>query len=168
MVIAGQVRAETVWGKSAALGQGTARAFVEMNALNQPVALGIMLRAKALQGLPTKPAEPPETLLALPDKIVVPPLKYIAVNWNPQGHEPKMYAVPHFDFHFYIIPNADRERITAGNTVKFAKVPPARYLPADYLQAPGGVPKMGAHWGRQDHPRNEGKAVYRHLHLWHV
>jgi hypothetical protein len=151
-----RAEAKTVWGKTIELGKGTARSFVEMNVQGQPVSLGIVFTGHALVGLPTEP-EPPETMLELPAQAAVPPFKYIAINWNPKGHEPKMYELPHFDFHFYIIPDEERNKITTDNTAQFAKAPPAQDMPADYMQAPGGVPRMGAHWVDKTAPELQGK-----------
>lgn len=155
----GTVQAATkmLWGEAKTLGKGKARTFVMLSDQGQAVVIGIALSAQALKGLPKEPAEPPETMLALPVKAEVPPFRYVAINWNPQGHEPKMYALPHFDFHFYLMPNEERDMITADNQAQFAKAPPAQDLPADYMPAPGGVPKMGAHWVDKTAPELQGK-----------
>lgn len=68
-----------------------------------------------------------------------------------------MYELPHFDFHFYLMPNEERNKITADNQTQFAKAPAAQYLPADYMQAPGGIPRMGAHWVDKTAPELQGK-----------
>jgi hypothetical protein len=71
------------------------------------------------------------------------------VDWNPQGHiPPGIYDKPHFDFHFYLISDIDRNRITAvGEDLERAhKAPPEGSMPAGYILPPGTeVPRMGAH-----------------------
>ena len=147
---------KTVFGEPRQLGQGTARSLVVLNDRGDPVTIGIAFTRDALSGLP-KGQFPPEVMLALPKKAPVPPFTHIVINWNPQGHEPPgIYDVAHFDFHFYTIPNRERVKIKAGDAARFAKAPPAQYLPADYKPAPGGVPRMGAHWIDMTSPEFHG------------
>jgi len=156
LFVMAQTGTRTLWGEPEALGNGAARAFVVMNDQGKPVSIGISFTKNALSGLPTE-AEPPEVMLALPEKADVHQFKYIVINWNPQGHEPKMYQLPHFDFHFYLMPNEERDKITENDAVQFAKTPPSQYLPADYMQAPGGIPRMGAHCVDKTAPELQGK-----------
>jgi hypothetical protein len=151
-----QAQAKMLWGEPNALGKGTARTFVVMNQ-GKPVSLGIAFDRKALSGLPTE-ADPPEVMLELPVKAHVHQFKYAVINWNPQGHEPKIYQVPHFDFHFYMLSNDEREKITGNDAQQFAKLPDPKYLPGDYILAPGGVPRMGAHNADKTAPELNGKA----------
>ena len=50
-----------------------------------------------------------ELRFALPQELAqraVTPFQWVSVNWNPMGHPPPappVWAVPHFDFHFYIM-----------------------------------------------------------------
>ena len=157
LFVMAQAGTRTLWGEPKALGNGTARSFVVRNDQGKPVSIGISFTKNALSGLPTE-AEPPEVMLALPEKADVHQFKYIVINWNPQGHEPKMYQVPHFDFHFYLVPNEEREKITENDAMQFAKAPPSQYLPVDYMQAPGGVPRMGAHWVNKTAQGLQGKS----------
>jgi hypothetical protein len=152
-----QAQAKMLWGEPNALGKGTARTFVVMNDQGKPVSLGIAFDRKALSGLPAE-AVPPEVMLKLPAKADVRHFKYVVINWNPQGHEPKMYQVPHFDYHFYMMPNEEREKITGNDARQFARLPDPKYLPGDYMLAPGGVPRMGAHNVDKTSPELQGKA----------
>ncbi|HKQ51413.1 MAG TPA: hypothetical protein VJT74_03535, partial [Pyrinomonadaceae bacterium] len=76
--------------------------------------------------------------------------KHIWLNYNPHGHEPvKVYDTAHFDFHFYMISDAEREGITATGEglAKGNKQPAAEFIPEGYVAVPNGlVPRMGAHW----------------------
>jgi hypothetical protein len=46
------------------------------------------------------------------------------INWMPEGHpSPMVYTVPHFDFHFYMIPNAERLNIVLGGCRDGAQAP---------------------------------------------
>ncbi|MBI2841856.1 MAG: hypothetical protein HYX78_00490 [Armatimonadetes bacterium] len=72
------------------------------------------------------------------------------MNWNPRGHiPPGIYDTPHFDFHFYMISETDRNKITAvGDDLVITEKPPRQeHVPKGYVLAPGGSePRMGAHW----------------------
>ncbi|MEU6864675.1 hypothetical protein ABZ924_15560 [Streptomyces sp. NPDC046876] len=85
------------------------------------------------------------------------PFRWALFNWNPYGHNPHgRYDVPHFDVHFYLVPQEDRAAIRTGgcalliacDQLDAAGEPvPAAYLPAGY---PASSPQtaegaMGAH-----------------------
>ncbi|HEY0944977.1 MAG TPA: hypothetical protein VGD81_06900 [Opitutaceae bacterium] len=70
------------------------------------------------------------------------------VHWNPHGHasppsQPERYAVPHFDVHFYSVPEAVVWAIPALPP----PLPdvPADLLPAGWQQAGPSEPEMGRH-----------------------
>jgi hypothetical protein len=134
---------------SVVMGNGKANAWLDRDAQGNPTALGFTLSKGALHPLPsTRPAT--ECMLSIPDEAVAStPFQHSMLDWNPQGHEPPgIYDVPHFDFHFYMMPMADVMKIPPYqvNPVGFDKNPAAAYLPAGYIKNPGGVPAMGAHW----------------------
>lgn len=77
------------------------------------------------------------------------PFKHIGLDYNPDGHEPTaVYGLPHFDFHFYLMSEAERDAIPSYDidSSKFLAFPAPEYMPANYAPIPGGVPKMGTHW----------------------
>jgi hypothetical protein len=109
-----------------------------------------------------------EVLLELPENHGT-QFKFVEVNWNPAGHEPPgVYDVPHFDFHFYNIPKAERDLIVPSNPqyVESARNAPAGQHaraffvnPAVALNAPAevvAVPKMGVHWVNAKSPELQG------------
>lgn len=77
--------------------------------------------------------------------------------WEPMGHPPKPMETPHYDFHFYLIPAAEREAITCNELEKPAQLPagyelPDEKLPEEMAKAIGVstlvgvcVPTMGMH-----------------------
>jgi hypothetical protein len=87
----------------------------------------------------------------------------VELNWNPKGHGGP-YTAPHFDFHFYRIPLAERDAIdpeTPEYAARAANLPAADQLPAGYASshllmnlspAQATVPKMGLHWIDTDSP----------------
>ena len=71
-------------------------------------------------------------------------IKHVFLNWNPAGHEPPgIYDLPHFDFHFYLVPDA--ERVASTDMAKINIQPAADYVPANHM-AGAPVPQMGLHW----------------------
>lgn len=135
---------KTLYGPTVPMGNGVARAWVSEDDAGNPVAVGINLSEKALDRLP---AEPTHWVMEFHKNSATDFYTHLLVDWNPQGHEPPgVYDLPHFDFHFYIIPSSEREMIGPDDTVQFANAPAPQYVPPAYLQTPGGVPQMGAHW----------------------
>lgn len=134
----------TFYGSSVPIGKGVARAWVSVNSNGDPTAVGINISEKGLEELPDSMAQ---FVLPLPIGKGKGFYTHALLDWNPEGHEPSgTYDLPHFDFHFYIIPNEDRMAIGLTDTVKFANAPVSKYVPSSYMQIPGGVPEMGAHW----------------------
>jgi hypothetical protein len=65
------------------------------------------------------------------------------MHWNPNGHEPEAWMVPHFDLHAYGVSEADVFAVTPPDTAP----PAADRLPEGYVY-PGVdqcVPQMGVH-----------------------
>ena len=134
----------TFYSPTLPIGNGIVRAWVSQNNNGDPVAVGVNLSEKALENLPAVPAQ---YVLILPKNKGKNLYTHVLLDWNPQGHEPAhVYDVPHFDVHFYIIPNEDRLEIGPNDADEFANAPASKYVPEYYLQLPGGVPQMGAHW----------------------
>lgn len=129
-------------GPAVSVGNGTARAVV-MEQNGHVTSIGFQLTDNALSSLPsTMPAT--EWQLTLPAGVSAGPWDHLALDWNPQGHPPpQVYTVPHFDFHFYMIPTAEQMTIPGGpDTTSVA----AQYVPRDYASQVESVPMMGVHW----------------------
>ena len=119
-------------------GHGSASTYADVDDAGRPVAIGVVLSATALDGLPagsdmhhcvdraadgstdasSRCAATFEHVLALPDAVARRgdvPFKWALLNWNPQGHiPPGIYDVPHFDVHFMMAPIADVFAIQSG------------------------------------------------------
>lgn len=143
---------DTHLGPPVRVGEGTARAFVRVDAAGAPAAIGVLLTEDALRGLPPEP--PPgedrwEYVLWLPRKAAGTGYDHVTLDWNPRGHTPPgVYDVPHFDVHFYLISAAARARITAQgeDLARTRRQPAVDLMPAGYVLPPGTeVPGMGAH-----------------------
>ena len=143
----------TIVGETKSIGAGTARSWVRVDRNGNPVAVGVTLSEKALEELPKEPPPGEEGIgisLGLPAQASRTAFKHVWLNFNPHGHPPaKIYDVAHFDFHFYMISDAEREAITATGegAVKGNRQPAAEFIPEGYSFIPDStVPRMGAHW----------------------
>jgi hypothetical protein len=144
---------KTIIGETKPLGQGQARSWVKLDGKGNPTAIGLTFSEAALSGLPAElppGAESTELSLALPAEAAATAFKHIGLNWNPHGHPPeKVYDLAHFDFHFYMIAEAERAGITAkgDDLLKSRKEPAAEFVPEGYIHVPDSeVPRMGSHW----------------------
>jgi hypothetical protein len=157
---------ERRYGGTVTLGNAQARAYVNVDETSgASLEIGVALDEQALEGLPTSGTGhhgghvmPHTYILELPEQYAK-PFKFVELNWNPAGHEPTgVYeGVPHFDFHFYTITQAEREAIVPTDpqyAVKANNIPSSEYVPPfNAALAPPGmapadvaVPKMGVHW----------------------
>jgi len=164
------------------VGNGWARAYVALDANGNALALGVSLDKGALEGLP-KELDPTSRCFdkngngkidlaeheclgdyafsfALPEgeaARALAPFRWVGLNWNPHGHippAPPPWAVPHFDFHFYL---QEREAVkqirtgTCGELIdcedfkKATKEVPAKYIHGDHINVGAAVPDMGNH-----------------------
>ncbi len=72
------------------------------------------------------------------------------IYWNPVGHTPKIYSVPHFDFHFYFVPAEKLQGINCKDNSKPQVIPAGYALPDETVPMIGEmigmcVPQMGMH-----------------------
>lgn len=163
-------------GEAQSLGNGTIQTFVETHADGTPATIGVEMTAAALVGLPEKrndfsrcydvdgdgalgPMEcegDEERKLDLPAEAANMdlPFTWAGVNYNPEGHIPENWAVPHFDFHFYMVSQEAVKNIRTGscgilmNCDDFAiatKPVEARFVPPDYINIGAAVSEMGNH-----------------------
>lgn len=141
----------TFKGPEVQMGLGKARSFISVNHEGVPQEIGIELTSGALQGLPDVSENPhPEWVLPLhPKAEALTAFDHIAIDWNEFGHEPPgVFTIPHFDFHFYMMPLAERLAIPPYEVdpTGFDQLPPTGHMPDSYVRGPGGVPQMGTHW----------------------
>lgn len=149
---------ELRYGPESPLGDGTARAYLILSDDGHPLELGFALSESALEGLPDLADKPDEEAFFLVD-LEMPegnptPFRLASLDWNPRGHIPPMYGLPHFDFHFYLIEAGQRDAILPEDPSDYAAfeavgavAPEQGLLPGNYVY-PGEatVPQMGAHW----------------------
>lgn len=146
----------TTYGDPVVVGNGTVRSYVTYEN-GEAIEVGVALSEGVMNGLPAVSGEHAEghhdtheSVLAMPAGNTT-PFQHVGFNWNPGGHEPPgIYDLPHFDFHFYTIPVADRLAMVPSDrafNTKAANYPATAFIPAGYVApAPVGIPQMGVHW----------------------
>ena len=171
----------TVYGRAQQLGKGFAQLYVDLDAKGAPRTMGVSFTHSALEGLPDKPNNFSRCFdkngngkidatgecngdfeLEFPVPLELAqngstPFKWVSVNWNPAGHghpAPPPWAVPHFDFHFYIQARDDVRAIRPGKCSELIncedfkrsqKPVPAKFVHADHIDVGAAVPDMGNH-----------------------
>ena len=171
----------TIHGEAQKLGNGFAQVYAELDAEGAPRVIGVSFEEAMLEGLPEVPNTYSrcfdknengriddhhecngdyELAFALPDELAkngTTPFKWISVNWNPMGHPPPappVWAVPHLDFHFYILergavrqirPGACSELIHCDDFERAQIQVPSQYVHADHIDVGAAVPDMGNH-----------------------
>lgn len=132
----------TTYGKTVALFGGKAQSFVLKDAAGVPQTIGFSFSEDALNNLPA--ANSMVTIPAPEDNGTL--VDHMSVDFNAKGHEPPgVYDVPHFDLHFYMIPEMEQMAIVPGPQMEV--LPPNEYIPQDFISFPSGDPMMGKHWG---------------------
>jgi hypothetical protein len=173
--------AVTVYGEAKRLGDGFAQVYAELDAAGAPRVLGVTFDPGMLAGLPAMPNTwsrcfdknengridahgecngDYELRFELPQELAQranTPFKWVSVNYNPMGHPPPappVWARPHYDFHFYIMPREAVAQIRPGpcselidcDDFKRAQTPvPAKYVHVDHIDVGAAVPDMGNH-----------------------
>jgi hypothetical protein len=171
----------TVYTEAKRLGEGFAQVYAELDAEGAPRVIGVSFDQGMLAGLPTMPNAWSrcfdknengridghgecngdfELQFELPQELVqrgVTPFRWVSINWNPMGHPPPappVWAVPHADFHFYIMAREAVRQIRPGPCSELidcadferAQIPvPAGYVHADHIDVGAAVPDMGNH-----------------------
>ncbi len=146
------------------LGGGVVRAWVQVDKMGDPMAVGVNLSAKALMDLPDDVVQ---MVFELPKTKGHHFYTHALVDWNPHGHEPPgIYDLPHFDFHFYTLSNEARMDITPLAPPEEDTRPAEDYVPEGYIMLPGRVPAMGAHWINPASPEFQEGGYFTHTFIW--
>ena len=111
------------------------------------VEAGITIPLAIIENPPTRKGSGPAGAVAVLD---FPPivqqttfLNHFELQWEKEGHEPPVFMVPHFDFHFYGVSPEAVLKVAAPDP----SPPPAERIPAGFTY-PGAeytVPQMGVH-----------------------
>lgn len=149
-----EARDRISYGEAQAFGSGTARTYLVQDTQGRPLSIGIEVSEDALSNLPPEMVILP---LPLPEAAMATQYTFAMLDWMPHGHEPEnIYTSPHFDFHFYMEPQARIEEVAGGiDPVVLSH----HFVPTDYI-SPGNmsVPAMGVHWVDRTSPELNGEA----------
>ncbi|MFI6322397.1 hypothetical protein ACIBG8_33010 [Nonomuraea sp. NPDC050556] len=177
-----------LYGTARPLGAGSMRTYVQA----EPMTVGVTFPASTLKQLPQAMSDgrvcfdangdgridrESECAVGHARELDLPrsgtPYKWVLANWNPMGHLPVgVYNVPHFDFHFYLVPPIERNAIRPGpcpimtncDDYARAKVPvPPRYSHPDFADVDAVEPAMGNHLIDLAAPEFHGRAF---THTW--
>jgi hypothetical protein len=133
-----------IYGPEVQIGNGKARSFFEPDENNHPETMGIAIDEAALENLPGHESF---FVLQVPQAVKeTTPYNHISLDWTPHGHGPApVYDKPHFDMHFYMIDEAEKNSIDTTKP-ELNILPQPNLMPEFYVPEPGGIPKMGKHW----------------------
>ncbi|ATJ84075.1 DUF5602 domain-containing protein [Halomonas beimenensis] len=142
---------EVLWGEAVAVGNGQARVAITEAAPGVPASVAVVMTADALEGLPGEELgqEGREYVLPMPADGTHTGYDHVGLNWHPIGHIPDgIYTVAHFDVHFYLIDETERQAISfLGPDREQRLAPPDPALvPEGYVIPPDtAVERMGLH-----------------------
>lgn len=143
---------EVFEGTKISMGNGKAWSWIQMKPYSQqPEIIGISFTQDAFVNLSAGSMNEHDIPfeLDMPFQKEYSPFNHIVVDWNPHGHTPVgIYDKPHFDFHFYMITEAERKQIPDYNadSTKYQLFPLPDYFPTNYFPIPEGEKMMGKHW----------------------
>lgn len=141
-------KVNTFKGPQVQMGYGKARSWISVSHEGVPQQIGIEMTSEAVLSMQDLyPEEGSVFVLPLHQKAqTLTPFDHLTVDWNPHGHPPEdIFTVPHFDFHFYMIPVEERMQIPFAPTTPV----PAGYMPDGWMADPVSIPMMGTHWSDQ-------------------
>jgi len=143
-------RATRFEGQKKRIGNGQAWSWTEYDNSGNLMRIGVTMTRQAMGGLPDlyEQVEVP-----LPDARKAPPYTTAVIGWDPLGHNPLAYSVPHFDFQFYFVRPEELGTIAPGSDTLPV---PERFRPPDY-RAALQEPSVGTHWGDTTAPEFHGK-----------
>ena len=140
----------TVFGESQTIGALTARTSATLVNGQVTEAVTIVPRGM-LTPAPAQGTGPAGSFLSLDYPAEVQNttfFNHIEVHYNPAGHPPMVFQVPHFDIHAYGITEAQVRAIPVPDTV----APAANRLPTGYMYdgVDRSIPEMGVHAMRHE------------------
>ncbi|WP_296058787.1 DUF5602 domain-containing protein [uncultured Amphritea sp.] len=140
-------------GAAVSIGNGSAHTVIRTDAKGEPVSIGVVFTPGILEGLPTaNQGEDPNFpyLLLMPTTGPKTVIDHVVINWESEGHPPaNVYDVQHFDFHFYLVSQAEQMKVTfssSNDSADPSQLPAPELVPQGYIMPPGtAVSGMGVH-----------------------
>lgn len=160
----------TEWGDPVEMGNGEAKTFVTVNSADMPMFVGVHFTTDALAGLGD---EHNHFSLQFPGAVEQTPFQFVGMDWGPEGHGPPgVYDVPHFDMHFYLMPESEVNEIPAvnfppgqGDDDPYTVPIPEDQFPPNYAREHSVVPRMGEHLFDATAPELDG-ADFTNTFIW--
>ncbi|QIO23155.1 hypothetical protein [Haloarcula sp. JP-L23] len=122
---------EVVWGDDIDFLDGMVQSYATTNPQGNLSSLGVYMDADALAVFDEDALD---AHLALPASVDTHQFTFVGFHYNPEGHPPPgVYTVPHYDFHFYTVPEEMVETIVTGPAT--FDIPDAQ-IPTDYQRLP--------------------------------
>jgi len=170
----------------ASMGDGYFQTYLKTFRNGKPKAIGIKFPKATLQNLPAHPLNDGKNCYDLDGNNEVDlntectgghsrtlyfnsdltPFNSITINWEPHGHAPSgVYDSPHFDFHFYMLPEIERQRIMPGpcsgvmncdQEQRAISPVPSKYIPDNYINTELAFARMGNHYIDETIPELNG------------
>lgn len=147
------------------MARASAHTVVRSDAGGKATSVGVLFSAGVLDGLPDSGNRKRADFafsLSIPTKGPRTVVDHVVIDWEAVGHPPpKVYDVPHFDFHFYLVSSAERGKVSFKSDQDSghpSQQPPAELLPAGYIIPPGTAAlKMGVHAIKPTAPEFQGQ-----------
>lgn len=149
---------KVLWGEPLNTTKGKIRTFIKVNMRDGSDQIGVAMSNSLVTALHEHEAR--EFILPLPSTHAIRPFNHVVINWVRDGHTPnEIYGAPHFDIHFYFIPESIRQKMTCtGSDAAIChKQPALNMIPPFYVSTPQGEPKMGWHWVDPRSPEFNGQ-----------
>ncbi|MBX0323451.1 hypothetical protein EGH21_10465 [Halomicroarcula sp. F13] len=122
---------DVVWGDDVGYLDGVVQTYATTNPQGALSSLGVYVDADALAAFDDDALG---VHLGLPSSVDTHQFTFVGFHYNPEGHPPPdVYTVPHYDFHFYVVPEEMVEGILGGPAT--FDLPDAQ-TPTDYQRLP--------------------------------
>lgn len=138
--------------------RGWALAYVTTNQAGTPTAVGLRLSESVLN---TAGIGPTSVIVPIPPTAGL-PFDHVQLDWNPGGHPPAgVYHHPHYDVHFFMITQAERDAIRVTDAAAMFQPVPAAMVPTGYRADTEPFDRMGVHWLDGNAPEFHGLGFTR-------
>ncbi len=145
---------QTIEGDCGSLYDGEVCTWAALSG-DQVVEFGATVPIRAIESAPLdlEMVFPPKpvAVIPLPEEVAeATGFNHLMINWEPHGHPPALFAVPHFDFHFYTVDPVVVAAMDCSDMSKPAQLPESYALPDITIPGLGElvglcVPGMGMH-----------------------
>ncbi len=122
------------------------RTWINLDGQGNPITVGISIPEEMLINLPPLGQL---TSIKLPTGASTTLFDHVFLGWVSSGHGP-FWIIPHFDIHFMMVSETERESVTSGTEGGSPLADP--YIPQDYVTHGSKEPRMGVHWWDRTSP----------------